>query len=66
MPSAYPADVIIGPTLLQIPAEELFFFVIQTYIVGYICVVLSVADSSLDHLPPNIAIETIAYRDILA
>ena len=31
---AYPPDVIIGPTLFDIPAEELFFFVIQTYIVS--------------------------------
>ncbi|KAK2600490.1 hypothetical protein N8I77_010018 [Diaporthe amygdali] len=28
----YPPDVVIGPTLLSIPAEELFFFVVQTYI----------------------------------
>lgn len=28
----YPPDAVIGPTLLSIPAEELFFFVIQTYI----------------------------------
>lgn len=27
----YPSDAIIGPTLFSIPAEELFFFVIQTY-----------------------------------
>jgi 15-cis-phytoene synthase / lycopene beta-cyclase len=27
----YPPDAIIGPTLFSIPAEELFFFVIQTY-----------------------------------
>ncbi|GAM82469.1 hypothetical protein ANO11243_004490 [Dothideomycetidae sp. 11243] len=27
----YPADVIIGPKLLDIPLEEVFFFVIQTY-----------------------------------
>ncbi|KAL9588546.1 MAG: hypothetical protein Q9203_002653 [Teloschistes exilis] len=27
----YPADVIVGPTLLHIPAEEVFFFIIQTY-----------------------------------
>lgn len=32
-PPAYPPDAIIGPTLFSIPAEELFFFVIQTYIV---------------------------------
>lgn len=28
---SYPANVIVGPTLFSIPAEELFFFVIQTY-----------------------------------
>jgi 15-cis-phytoene synthase/lycopene beta-cyclase len=27
----YPPGAIIGPTLLSVPAEELFFFVIQTY-----------------------------------
>ncbi|ROW16388.1 hypothetical protein VPNG_02722 [Cytospora leucostoma] len=27
----YPPDAIVGPTLWSIPAEELFFFVIQTY-----------------------------------
>ncbi|KAI4104735.1 MAG: hypothetical protein L6R37_003089 [Teloschistes peruensis] len=27
----YPADVIVGPSLLHIPAEEVFFFIIQTY-----------------------------------
>ncbi|KAE9981527.1 terpene cyclase [Venturia inaequalis] len=27
----YPPNAIIGPTLYQIPAEEVFFFVIQTY-----------------------------------
>ena len=27
----YPPDAIIGPTLLSVPVEELFFFVIQTY-----------------------------------
>lgn len=28
----YPPDAIAGPTFMDIPAEELFFFVIQTYI----------------------------------
>lgn len=28
----YPPDAIVGPTLWSIPAEELFFFIIQTYI----------------------------------
>ncbi|KAL6240794.1 hypothetical protein RBB50_012358 [Rhinocladiella similis] len=37
----YPADVIIGPKLLDIPAEELFFFVIQTYITTCLQILLS-------------------------
>ncbi|KAL8872578.1 MAG: hypothetical protein Q9174_001812 [Haloplaca sp. 1 TL-2023] len=27
----YPEDAIVGPTLFHIPAEEIFFFIIQTY-----------------------------------
>ena len=27
----YPANAIVGPVLFSIPAEELFFFIIQTY-----------------------------------
>ena len=27
----YPANAIVGPTLFSIPAEEIFFFVVQTY-----------------------------------
>lgn len=36
---SYPEDAVLGYTLFQIPAEELFFFVIQTYgvCVFYIC-----------------------------
>ena len=30
---AYPQDSILGPKLFNMPAEELFFFVIRTYIV---------------------------------
>lgn len=37
----YPPDVVIGPTLLSIPAEELFFFVIQTYITSLLYHVLN-------------------------
>ncbi|KAL8694254.1 MAG: hypothetical protein Q9218_001080 [Villophora microphyllina] len=32
----YPAHVIVGPTLFQIPAEEVFFFVIQTEAVFFL------------------------------
>ncbi|KAK5402488.1 hypothetical protein LTR20_003528 [Exophiala xenobiotica] len=37
----YPADVILGPKLLDIPAEEVFFFVIQTYITTCLQILLS-------------------------
>ena len=38
---SYPADVIAGPTIFQIPAEEVFFFVIQTYITSILYLLLS-------------------------
>ena len=37
----YPPDVIIGPTLFFIPAEECFFFVIQTYNTSLLYFILS-------------------------
>ncbi|KIW35130.1 uncharacterized protein PV07_01845 [Cladophialophora immunda] len=37
----YPQDVIIGPTLFDIPAEEVFFFSIQTYITTCLQILLS-------------------------
>ncbi|KAF1983866.1 Lycopene beta-cyclase [Aulographum hederae CBS 113979] len=37
----YPSDVVLGPTLFQIPLEELFFFVIQTYITSLLYLILS-------------------------
>ncbi|EXJ64412.1 hypothetical protein A1O7_00748 [Cladophialophora yegresii CBS 114405] len=37
----YPQDVIIGPTLLDIPAEEVFFFHIQTYITTCLQILLN-------------------------
>jgi len=37
----YPADAIIGPRLLGVPAEELFFFVIQTYITSVVYIVMN-------------------------
>ncbi|GME65441.1 phytoene dehydrogenase [Neofusicoccum parvum] len=37
----YPAHVILGPTLFDIPAEELFFFVIQTYNTSLLYLLLS-------------------------
>ncbi|KAI0147518.1 hypothetical protein GGR57DRAFT_476742 [Xylariaceae sp. FL1272] len=37
----YPPDVIIGPRLFGIPAEELFFFIIQTYITAMLYILLN-------------------------
>ena len=37
----YPPNAIIGPTLFRIPAEEVFFFVIQTYNTALLYLLLS-------------------------
>ncbi|CAF9903701.1 MAG: hypothetical protein ALECFALPRED_002934 [Alectoria fallacina] len=37
----YPPNAIIGPTLFRIPAEEIFFFVIQTYNTSLLYLLLS-------------------------
>lgn len=37
----YPQDVIIGPTLFKIPAEEVFFFVIQTFNTSLLYLIIS-------------------------
>lgn len=37
----YPPDAIVGPTLFSIPAEEIFFFVIQTYNTSLLYLLLS-------------------------
>lgn len=37
----YPPNAILGPTLLRIPAEELFFFVIQTYITSLLYILVN-------------------------
>ncbi|KAI1411439.1 Squalene/phytoene synthase-domain-containing protein [Hypoxylon sp. FL1857] len=37
----YPPDAIAGPRLFSVPAEELFFFVIQTYITSMLYVLLN-------------------------
>lgn len=39
----YPPTVIVGPTLFDIPAEEVFFFFIQTYNTSYLYLLLSKA-----------------------
>lgn len=37
----YPPNAILGPTLFRIPAEEIFFFVIQTYNTSLLYLLLS-------------------------
>ena len=37
----YPSNAIIGPTLFQIPVEEVFFFVIQTYNTSLVYLILN-------------------------
>ena len=37
----YPQDVIIGPTLFKIPAEEVFFFIIQTFNTSLLYLIIS-------------------------
>ncbi|KAF2727358.1 Lycopene beta-cyclase [Polyplosphaeria fusca] len=38
---SYPSHVIIGPTLFDIPLEEVFFFVVQTYTTSLLYLILS-------------------------
>jgi 15-cis-phytoene synthase/lycopene beta-cyclase len=37
----YPPKAIVGPTLFDIPAEEVFFFVIQTYTTSLLYLILN-------------------------
>ncbi|KAK1492246.1 squalene/phytoene synthase [Colletotrichum tamarilloi] len=37
----YPPNAVLGPTLYDIPIEELFFFVIQTYITAQLYIILN-------------------------
>lgn len=39
----YPPNAIVGPTLFDIPAEEVFFFVIQTYTTSLLYLILNKA-----------------------
>lgn len=39
----YPPDAIVGPRLFAVPAEELFFFVIQTYITSMVYILFNKA-----------------------
>lgn len=46
----YPPGAIIGPRLFQVPAEELFFFVIQTYITSMLYILLNKPTLHSQHL----------------
>ena len=37
----YPPNAILGPTLFRIPIEELFFFVIQTYVTSLLYILVN-------------------------
>jgi 15-cis-phytoene synthase / lycopene beta-cyclase len=37
----YPQDAVLGPTLFAVPAEELFFFIIQTYLTSMLYLLLN-------------------------
>lgn len=41
MSQSYPPEVVAGPCLFDIPAEEVFFFVIQTYNTSLLYLLLS-------------------------
>ena len=47
---SYPPDAVVGPTLFDIPAEELFFFVVQTYTTSLIYTLLTKATLFATHL----------------
>lgn len=38
---SYPADAIVGYTLFDIPLEEIFFFIIQTYLTSLLYIILT-------------------------
>ncbi|KAL8842080.1 MAG: hypothetical protein Q9170_000684 [Blastenia crenularia] len=46
----YPSDAIVGPTLFRIPAEEVFFFIIQTYNTSLLYLLASVPTFHPIHL----------------
>ncbi|KAK7701872.1 hypothetical protein SLS64_010006 [Diaporthe eres] len=60
----YPPDVVIGPTLLSIPAEELFFFVIQTYITALLYHVLNKPLLHAEYLDSKSQIARVVHRAV--
>lgn len=60
----YPPDVVIGPTLLDIPAEELFFFVIQTYITSLLYHVLNKPLLHAEYLDSKSQVARVVHRAV--
>ena len=60
----YPPDAVIGPTLLSIPAEELFFFFIQTYITSLLYHVLNKPLLQAEYLVSKSRISTVVHRAV--
>lgn len=67
---SYPPDAILGPTLFSIPAEELFFFVVQTYITSLLYHLLNKPLLHAEYLipprPSRLSMRSAVYRFIQA
>ncbi|CZR63947.1 probable geranylgeranyl-diphosphate geranylgeranyltransferase (AL-2) [Phialocephala subalpina] len=60
----YPPSVIIGPTLFSIPAEEVFFFIIQTYNTTLLYLLLNKPVFQPSYLARKSQEESIFYRNV--
>ncbi|POS79526.1 squalene/phytoene synthase [Diaporthe helianthi] len=60
----YPPDAVVGPTLLSIPAEELFFFVIQTYITSLLYHMLKKPLLQAEYLGAKSPSSSLMYRAV--
>lgn len=60
----YPPDAIIGPALLSIPAEELFFFVVQTYTTSLLYHILNKPLLHAEYLGPRSPTSRVTHRAI--
>jgi 15-cis-phytoene synthase/lycopene beta-cyclase len=58
----YPESVIIGPTLFSIPAEEVFFFFIQTYNTSFLYLLLSKTSFHPSNLGQNTSAQNIVRK----
>lgn len=58
----YPHDAIVGPTFWSIPAEELFFFVIQTYITSMLYHLFNKPLLHAEYLSPPSWIRTALHK----